>query len=116
MPLAPCNDVLAIYRHLTNPECRQYLLRQAFEEAVHTHAFRYLVESLGLDEGELFNMNREIPSITDKAAEEGEELLRDPGHRVSERRRAEPGLTDNRVRRFRPTLDIRRCRRSNTER
>jgi len=28
------NIVLAIYRHLTNPECRQYLLRQAFEEAV----------------------------------------------------------------------------------
>jgi ribonucleoside-diphosphate reductase beta chain len=30
------NIVLAIYRHLTNPECWQYLLRQAFEEAVHT--------------------------------------------------------------------------------
>src|SRR6201996_8692195 len=44
------NIVLAIYRHLTNPECRQYLLRQAFEEAVHTHTFQYIVESLGLDE------------------------------------------------------------------
>ncbi len=62
------NVVLAIYRHLTNPECRQYLLRQAFEEAVHTHTFQYIVESLGLDEGELFNMYREIPSIADKAA------------------------------------------------
>jgi ribonucleoside-diphosphate reductase beta chain len=62
------NIVLAIYRHLTNPECRQYLLRQAFEEAVHTHTFQYIVESLGLDEGELFNMYREVPSITDKAA------------------------------------------------
>jgi ribonucleoside-diphosphate reductase beta chain len=40
------NIVLAIYRHLTNPECRQYLLRQAFEEAVHTHTFQYIVESL----------------------------------------------------------------------
>ena len=60
--------MLAIYRHLTNPECRQYLLRQAFEEAVHTHTFQYIVESLGLDEGELFNMYREVPSITDKAA------------------------------------------------
>ena len=39
------NIVLAIYRHLTNPECRQYLLRQAFEEAVHTHTFQYIVES-----------------------------------------------------------------------
>jgi ribonucleoside-diphosphate reductase beta chain len=62
------NIVLAIYRHLTNPECRQYLLRQAFEEAVHTHTFQYIVESLGLDEGELFNMYREVPSITAKAA------------------------------------------------
>src|SRR6201990_341562 len=62
------NIVLAVYRNLTNPECRQYLLRQAFEEAVHTHTFQYIVESLGLDEGELFNMYREVPSITDKAA------------------------------------------------
>ena len=62
------NIVLAIYRHLTNPECRQYLLRQALEEAIHTHTFQYIVESLGLDEGELFNMYREVPSITEKAA------------------------------------------------
>ena len=34
------NLVLAIYRLITNPECRQYLLRQAFEEAIHTHAYR----------------------------------------------------------------------------
>ncbi|WP_192756876.1 ribonucleotide-diphosphate reductase subunit beta [Actinopolymorpha pittospori] len=62
------NIILAVYQHLTNPECRQYLLRQAFEEAVHTHTFEYICESLGLDEGELFNMYREVPSITDKAA------------------------------------------------
>ena len=35
------NLVLAVYRHITNPECRQYLLRQAFEEAIHTHAYTY---------------------------------------------------------------------------
>lgn len=62
------NLVLAVYRHLTNPECRQYLLRQAFEEALHTHAYQYVVESLGLDEAEVFNMYREIPAIHDKAA------------------------------------------------
>jgi ribonucleoside-diphosphate reductase beta chain len=62
------NLVLAIYRHITNPECRQYLLRQAFEEALHTHAYQYVVESLGLDEGEIFNMYREIPSIHAKDA------------------------------------------------
>jgi ribonucleoside-diphosphate reductase beta chain len=62
------NLVLAVYRHITNPECRQYLLRQAFEEALHTHAYQYIVESLGLDEAEVFNMYREIPSVHDKAA------------------------------------------------
>jgi ribonucleoside-diphosphate reductase beta chain len=61
------NIVLAVYRQqLTNPECRQYLLRQAFEEAVHTHTFQYICTSLGLDEVELFNMYREVPSITEK--------------------------------------------------
>ena len=62
------NLVLAVYRHITNPECRQYLLRQAFEEAVHTHAYQYCVESLGLDEAEIFNMYREVPAVHDKAA------------------------------------------------
>ncbi len=62
------NIVLAVYRQLTNPECRQYLLRQAFEEAVHTHTFQYICTSLGLDEGELFNMYREVDSITAKDA------------------------------------------------
>jgi ribonucleoside-diphosphate reductase beta chain len=61
------NLVLAVYRHLTNPECRQYLLRQAFEEALHTHAYQYAIESMGMEESELFNMYREIPSIHDKA-------------------------------------------------
>ena len=52
------NLVLGIYRLITNPECRQYLLRQAFEEAIHTHAYQYCIESLGMDEGEVFNMYR----------------------------------------------------------
>ena len=62
------NLVLAIYRLITNPECRQYLLRQAFEEAIHTHAYQYCIESLGMDEGEIFNMYHEIPSVAEKAS------------------------------------------------
>lgn len=61
------NLVLAIYRHITNPECRQYLLRQAFEEALHTHAYQYCIESLAMDEAEVFNMYRELPSVARKA-------------------------------------------------
>lgn len=66
--LAANNIVLGTYRHITSSECRRYLLRQGFEEALHTHAYQYIVESLGLDEGEIFNMYHEIPSIHDKAA------------------------------------------------
>ena len=62
------NLVLGLYRLITNPECRQYLLRQAFEEAIHTHAYQYCIESLGMDEGEVFNMYREVPSVAKKAS------------------------------------------------
>ncbi|WP_313314830.1 ribonucleotide-diphosphate reductase subunit beta [Pulveribacter sp.] len=64
--LAANNIVLGTYRHITAPECRQFLLRQAFEEAIHTHAYQYIVESLGLDEGEIFNAYNEVASIRDK--------------------------------------------------
>ncbi|MCG6156710.1 ribonucleotide-diphosphate reductase subunit beta [Rubinisphaera margarita] len=60
------NLVLAIFKHVTNAECRQYLLRQAFEEAVHTHTFLYVVDSLGLNESEVFNMYHEVPAIARK--------------------------------------------------
>lgn len=61
------NLVLAVYRHITNPECRQYILRQAFEEALHTHSYQHIIQSLGMDESKVFNMYREIPSVAKKA-------------------------------------------------
>ena len=64
--LAANNIVLGTYRHITAPECRQFLLRQAFEEAIHTHAYQYIVESLGLDESEIFNAYHEVDSIRAK--------------------------------------------------
>jgi len=64
--LAANNIVLGTYRHITAPEARQYLLRQGFEEAIHTHAYQYIVESLGLDESEVFNAYQEVASIKDK--------------------------------------------------
>ncbi|MBI4239508.1 ribonucleotide-diphosphate reductase subunit beta [Candidatus Uhrbacteria bacterium] len=66
--IAANNIVMAAYKHVTSPECRMYLLRQAYEEAIHTHAYQYIVESLGLDEGEIFNMYREIDAIYNKDA------------------------------------------------
>lgn len=73
------NITLAIFKHVTNPECRQYLLRQAFEEAIHTHTFHYIVESLALDQSEIFNMYNEVNSIHAKDAFEmklTEEIMR----------------------------------------
>lgn len=64
--LAANNIVLGTYRQITSPECRQFLLRQAFDEAIHTHAYQYIVESLGLDEGEVFNAYNEVASIKNK--------------------------------------------------
>jgi ribonucleoside-diphosphate reductase beta chain len=55
-----------VYRHITNPECRQYLLRQAFEEAVHTDTFIYCCDSLGLDPDEIYSMYETVPSIKAK--------------------------------------------------
>lgn len=74
------NIVLAIYKYITNPEARQYLLRQSFEEAVHTHTFHYIVESLNLDQREVFNMYHEVSSIYEKDFFEmklTEDLLKD---------------------------------------
>ena len=66
--IAANNVVLAFYRHITSPECRMDLLRQAYEEAIHTHSYQYIVESLGLDESEIFNMYREVEAIYNKDA------------------------------------------------
>lgn len=62
------NIVLAVYHHITNPEARQYLLRQAFEEAIHTDTFIYCCDTLGLDPDEIYNMYNTIPSIHAKDA------------------------------------------------
>ncbi len=64
--IAANNVVLALYKHITSPECRMYLLRQGYEEAIHTHAYQYIVESLGLDGGKIFNMYREVEAIYNK--------------------------------------------------
>ncbi|MEK7115259.1 MAG: ribonucleotide-diphosphate reductase subunit beta [Patescibacteria group bacterium] len=60
------NIILAVYRHITNPECRQYLLRQAYEEAIHTECFIYCCDSLGLDPEVVYTMYNKIPSIKAK--------------------------------------------------
>ncbi len=57
------NLVLAIYKHITAPEARMFLLRQAFEEAIHTTSYQYIVESLSLDEEKIFMMYKDCGEI-----------------------------------------------------
>lgn len=66
--IAANNVVIATYRHITSPEIRMYLLRQAYEEAIHTHSYQYIVESLAMDESKIFNMYRERDAIYNKAS------------------------------------------------
>jgi len=60
------NIVLAVFRYISNPECRQYLLRQAFEEAVHTDTFIYCCESLLLDPNKIYTAYQSVESIKKK--------------------------------------------------
>src|SRR5690606_9077235 len=62
------NLVLAVCRLITNPEWRRHTLRQALEEAIHTHAYQYCIESLPKHEGEIFHMYHEVPSVAKKAS------------------------------------------------
>lgn len=66
--IAANNIVIGFYKHVTSPEVRIYLLRQAYEEAIHTHAYQYIVESLGMDEAKIFNMYREVDALYNKEA------------------------------------------------
>ena len=60
------NIVLAVYGHITDPACRQYLLRQAYTEAVHVDTFIYCCDTFGFDPEEIYNMYLTIPSIKEK--------------------------------------------------
>jgi len=62
------NIVLGIYSLIRNPECRQYLIRQAYEEALHTEMFIYICDSLGLDSDIVYDMYNSVPSIREKDA------------------------------------------------
>lgn len=62
------NIIQAVYNNITAPECRQYLLRQAFEEGIHAHSYQYCIESMRMDQASTFNMYREVPSIARKMA------------------------------------------------
>ncbi len=60
------NIVMALYKHIQNAECRQYLLRQAFEEALHTDTFIYCCDSLSLDLDNIYTAYYAVDTIKEK--------------------------------------------------
>jgi ribonucleoside-diphosphate reductase beta chain len=60
------NIAMALLPFIQDGFCRQYLIRQAFEEALHTDSFLYVCDSLGLDLKEIYEGYYTIPSIKEK--------------------------------------------------
>ena len=60
------NLAIRIYEWVANPECRMYLARQMFEEATHSDTFIYIIESLQLDETEIYTMYKNMDAIERK--------------------------------------------------
>ena len=51
------NLLLSGFRYVTDAECRQYILRQAFEESLHNLTIVYICDSLALE----MNINNRVP-------------------------------------------------------
>ena len=77
--LAANNIVLGTYRHITAPECRQYLLRQAFEEAIHTHAYQYIIGEPGPQR------RRDLQRVPRDQVDPRQGRLPDPVHQRADR-------------------------------
>ncbi len=64
--LAMRNIGLGLMEKMTAPELQIYQARQIYEEALHTSAYQHCAETIGLDQGELYNRYRLIPEIDQK--------------------------------------------------
>ena len=60
------NLLLSIFKYVTDAECRQYILRQAYEESLHNLTVVYVCDSLNLDIDEVYQAYNSIPSIKSK--------------------------------------------------
>lgn len=60
------NLLLSVFKYVTDAECRQYILRQAYEESLHNLTVVYVCDSLDLDIDEVFRAYQTVPSIKAK--------------------------------------------------
>jgi ribonucleoside-diphosphate reductase beta chain len=64
--LAMRNIGLAVMEKMTAPELQIYQARQVYEEALHTWTYQHCIETIGLDQSEIYNRYRVIPEINQK--------------------------------------------------
>jgi ribonucleoside-diphosphate reductase beta chain len=64
--LAMRNIGLAVMEKMSAPELQIYQARQVYEEALHTWTYQHCIETLGLDQGEIYNRYRVVPEIHHK--------------------------------------------------
>ena len=64
--LAMRNIGLAVMEKMTAPELQIYQARQVYEEALHTWTYQHCIETIGLDQGEIYNRYRVVPEINGK--------------------------------------------------
>ncbi len=66
--LAMRNIGLAVMEKMSAPELQIYQARQVYEEALHTWTYQHCIESIGLDQQEIYNRYRVVPQIHGKIA------------------------------------------------
>jgi ribonucleoside-diphosphate reductase beta chain len=66
--LAMRNIGLAVMEKMTAPELQIYQARQVYEEALHTWTYQHCIETLGLDQQDIYNRYRVVPAIHGKIA------------------------------------------------
>ena len=64
--LAMRNIGLAVMEKMSAPELQIYQARQVYEEALHTWTYQHCIESIGLDQQEIYNRYRVVPEIHGK--------------------------------------------------
>jgi ribonucleoside-diphosphate reductase beta chain len=64
--LAMRNIGLAVMEKMSAPELQIYQARQVYEEALHTWTYQHCIETIGLDQGEVYNRYRVVPEINAK--------------------------------------------------
>jgi ribonucleoside-diphosphate reductase beta chain len=64
--LAMRNIGLAVMEKMSAPELQIYQARQVYEEALHTWTYQHCIESIGLDQQEIYNRYRVVPQIKGK--------------------------------------------------